>query len=309
MDAYLGEAVLRSALLLCVPILLAALGELVIERSGTLNLAIEGMVSISAATTFVVAFTSGSFVLAVICGIGIVVAIGLLFGHMTIDRRLDQTTVGLALLVLGLGGGSLIYRLSIGVDPRPARVETIAPVRSFMEDVPLVGPILFRQPWPVWVALCSVVPVWWILNRTSIGLRLRATGENPKSMDSIGVPVRAIRYGAIAAGAVLIGLAGACYPLLLAGGWSEGTVGGRGWLALMVVILSRWRVELLLPAAFLFAYLDAISFSLAIDTDAIPSQLIQMTPYLVAIIVIATSYGRSSAPRSLAKAYDREARF
>lgn len=309
MDAYLGDAVLRNALLFCIPILLAAFGELLIERAGILNLAIEGMVSLGASATFVVAYASQApTTVAVVAGAVASAAIGAALAHLTVDRNLDHATVGLALLVFSLGAASLLYRLVIGVQTTPARVETLTTLKPFLTQIPVIGPILFRQPWPVWIVLLGIVPMWFLLHRTTIGLRLRATGENPRSMDSLGVPVRRIRWSAVLAGSVLIGLAGATYPLILSGGWSEGTIGGRGWLALMVVILARWRVGLLLPAAFLFAYLDAVSFSLAIATHAVPTQVIQMLPFVLAIVVIGSSYGRARAPGSLAKRYDREAR-
>lgn len=309
MDAYIGDVVFRNALLFCVPILLAAFGELLIERAGILNLAIEGMVSLGASATFAVAYsTQFPTTVAVAAGAVASAVIGVGLAHLTVDRNLDHATVGLALLVFSLGAGSLLYRLVVGVQATPARVETLTTLKPFLTQVPLIGPVLFQQPWPVWLVLLGILPMWLLLHRTTVGLRLRATGENPRSMDSLGVPVRRIRWSAVLAGSVLIGLAGATFPLILSGGWSEGTVGGRGWLALLVVILARWRVGLLLPAAFLFAYLDALSFSLAIATDAIPTQLIQMLPFLLAIVVIASSYGRARAPGSLGERYDREAR-
>lgn len=310
MNTYLGATVFQNALLFCVPILLAALGALIMEKGGILNLGIEGMVTLAAATTFVITYeTAGNAMSGVLVAVAVTLVVGALLAHLTVDRRLDQATVGLATLVLCLGGASLAYRLVIGVQTSAARIETLPTLQPTLAEIPYVGRIVFQQPWPVWAALAAIIPIWWVINRTNVGLRLRATGENPKSVDSLGISVRRIRYLAVLAGSTLIALAGACYPLLLAGGWAEGTVGGRGWLALLVVILARWRVGLLLPAAFTFAYLDAISFSLAIQTDAIPSQVVQMVPFLAAIVVIASSYGRARAPAALAKAYDREARF
>lgn len=169
--------------------------------------------------------------------------------------------------------------------------------------------MLFKQTAIVYLALLLVIPIFWFLFRTTAGLRLRAAGENPKSVDSLGLQLNRIRYGALIAGSVLIGLAGAFFPLVLTGGFSESIVGGRGWLAILLVIFGRWKPLHILLGALLFAYLDTLQFQFAVTNPDIPKQILQSLPYVLAMVVLAGVYRRAEAPVALAKPYEREARF
>jgi simple sugar transport system permease protein len=305
---------LRTMIVVATPLLVAALGELVLERAGILNLAIEGMVTLGAAAAFVVLFAmaglTGGVALSLLSAATAAAVVGLVLAYLCVGLRANQITVGLGLLIFSLGAASLLYRAVVGVTTSPPRVPTLTPEAvPGLAEIPYLGTVLFRHNLFVYAALLLVVPVWWLLFRTPLGLRIRATGENPKSADSLGLPVQRIRYGAVLAGSALIGLAGAFFPLVLTGGWSESTVGGRGWLALMLVIFGRWRPWQVVAGALLFAYVDAVGFVFAATSRLIPVQFLQMLPYVLAIAVLVQVYQRAQAPAALAKPYDREARY
>lgn len=308
------EDMLRTMLIVATPLLIAAMGELVLERVGLLNLAIEGMVSLSAAAAFAFVFVVGAGPLetmgALLSAAGVSVAVGLLFGWMSLTMQSNQITVGLGLLIFGLGAASLLYRAVVGITTVPPRIPTLSVIRlPLLADVPFIGRVLFQHNAFVYLGLLTVVPVWYVLYRTPLGLRLRATGENPKSVDSLGLPLQRLRYGAVVAGCALIGIAGAFFPLVLTGGYADGIAGGRGWLALMLVIFGRWRPWTIAVGALLFAYVDAMQFTFAVTSKTIPPQFLRMLPYVLAILVLVRVYGRAQAPAALAKPYDREARF
>lgn len=305
---------LRTMLIVATPLLIAAMGELVLERAGLLNLAIEGMVALSAAAAFAFVFVVGAGPLGILGALGAAAAasvvVGLLFGWMSLTMQSNQITVGLGLLIFGLGAASLLYRAVVGITTVPPRISTLPTIRiPLLADLPFVGRVLFQHNAFVYLGLLTVIPVWYVLYRTPLGLRLRATGENPKSVDSLGLPLQRLRYGAVVVGSGLIGVAGAFFPLVLTGGYADGIAGGRGWLALMLVIFGRWRPWTIAAGALLFAYVDAMQFTFAVTSKAIPPQFLRMLPYVLAIVVLVRVYGRAQAPAALAKPYDREARF
>jgi len=304
---------LRTMVLVATLLLLGAFGELLLELSGILNLAIEGTETLAAAATFVIVFkiSGNAGIAAGLAGGALAgMAVALLLALFSVTLRANQITVGLALLILGLGAGSFLYRVVVGITTRPTRIRTLAAVPiPLLRHVPVLGTVLFRQNLLVYGTLLIVAPLWWLLFRTPAGLRLRATGENPKAVDSLGLSVQRIRYIAAIAGGALIGLAGAFFPLVLLGGFNQNIIGGRGWLALMLVIFGRWRPLPILLGALLFAYLDALQFQLAARVKAVPTQFLQMLPYVLAILVLVQVYNRARAPAALTLPFDREARL
>lgn len=305
---------LRTTLVVATPLLLAALGELLLERVGLLNLAIEGMVAVGAAVGFSVVFvmgkTTGSVLLAILAAAVSGIVVGSIYGAMTLNLQANQITVGLALLIFGLGASSLLYRGVVGITTTPPSIGTLPVWRvPLLSELPYVGRILFQHDLFVYLGLLTVVPVWWLLYRTPLGLRLRATGESPKAVDSLGLPLMGLRWSALAAGAALIGIAGAFFPLSLVGGYSDDIASGRGWLALMLVIFGRWRPWSIAVGALLFAWVEALQFQFGVTTKVIPPQFLRMLPYVLAVVVLVRVYGKAQAPAALTKPYDREARF
>jgi len=305
---------LRTTLVVATPLLLASLGELLLERVGLLNLAIEGMVAVGAAVGFCLVFVLGrsapTVVAAIVAAAVAVILIGAIFGWLTLQLQANQITVGLALLILGLGASSLLYRGVVGVTTTPPSIGTLPLWRiPLLSDIPYFGRILFQHDLFVYVGLFVIVPVWWVLYRTPLGLRLRATGESPKAVDALGLPLMRLRWSALVAGCALIGIAGSFFPLSLVGGYSDDIASGRGWLALMLVIFGRWRPWTIAAGALLFAWVEALQFQFGVTSKAIPPQFLRMLPYVLAIIVLVRVYGSAQAPAALTKPYDRESRF
>ena len=309
MTLLLDVEIFRLMLIMAAPLVIAALGELLIERSGVLNVGIEGMMAVAAVVAFLTALRTGTAT----AGLGAGMAAGALLAGVLVyyaaTLRASQLTVGLSLFVLGTGLASLVYRAVIGVTMSTPTVETLRAVPlPGLAGLPVLGPILFAQNLLVYLAILLVPAVSVLLFRTTIGLRLRACGENPRALDTVGVSVGALRWGAATGGGLLIGLAGAYLPLAVTGTYSDGIVGGRGWIALMIVIFGRWSPGWALVGAVLFAYTEALQFKLALVTKAVPPQFLQMLPYLVAIVVLVRVYRGAEPPRALGLPYERESR-
>ena len=297
---FVDRDLLHLAVTMMAPLILAAIGEVITERSGILNLSIEGTVLLGAVTGFLGTFFTGHL------AAGMAAA---MLAYYAITLRRDQITVGLTLFVFTVGLSSFLYRIAVGVQFVPQRIPTLPRMTlPVLGDIPGIGPIVFSQHLLVYVALVLVVVVHLALTHTPLGLRLQAAGENPRAADAIGINIFALRYGAAVLGGMLIGLGGATLPMTITGTFTEGMSAGRGWIALMLVIFGRWRPFSILGGAFLFAYVEALQFRLALAAPAIPTQFLLMLPYVFAIIVLIRVFRGAAAPGALGRAYDREAR-
>lgn len=310
MTLFVDPELLRLTLTMAAPLVLAGLGELIMERSGLLNVGVEGMMAVAAACAFLTMLKTGSLTVAAATAVVAGIALALLLALYAVALASSQLTVGLSIFVLGTGLASLLYRVVIGVTTVTPTTRTLPslPIPG-LAGLPFFGTVLFTQNALVYLALLLVPALTGFLVLTPLGLRLRAAGENPRALDTVGVNVRALRYGAAAAGGALIGLAGAYLPLAVTGAYSDGMIGGRGWLSLMVVIFGRWQPGWALVGALLFAYTEALQFKLALVTKAIPPQVLLMLPYVVAIVVLVRLYRGAEPPRALGQPYRRESRL
>lgn len=286
------------------PILLAALGELVVEKSGVLNLGIEGMMLVGAVIAFAVTFTTGSPWLGIIAAAAAAAAASMIFAVLTLTLSANQVATGLALTILGTGFSALFGQAYTG--------KPIAIFRSVFPPELAADPIwrvVFGYSPLVYFSLAMVAVVWWFLWRTRAGLVLRAVGENDLSAHSIGYSVIGVRYGAIAFGGAMAGIAGACFPLLLTPQWVEGVTSGRGWIALALVVFAAWRPFRLLAGAYLFGMVMTVELYAKAGgvLQFIPSELWASLPYVATIVVLVLISmrpdGRSSAPASLGKPF------
>jgi len=299
----------QQMLVYAAPLIIAAMGELITERSGVLNVGIEGMMLVAAVVCFVVAFETGSVAAGMLAAMAASGLMALVLAYYGITLRGSQITVGLALYVLGIGLSSLIYRVAFGIRLSTPRAPTLGVVSvPVLADIPVLGPILFQQNVLVYVAVLLVPAVHLLLFHTPLGLRLRAAGENPRAVDALGLDVARLRYGATLTGGLFIGLGGAYLPLALTGTFSDNMTAGRGWLSLMLVIFGRWQPGLALLGAFFFAYVESLQFKVAMATKLLPPQFLLMLPYVLAVVVLIRIYSGARAPRALAVPYDREAR-
>lgn len=309
LSTFFDSNVMSLAITMLAPLLIAALGELIMERSGISNMSIDGMMVMGAACGFMASYFSGSQIVGMLTAMAATALMGLLLAVFSIKLRASQLIVGLGLYVLGMGLPSLLYRLFIGVRMLAPQIPTLQKIAiPGLSKIPYFGTILFNQPILVYVAYLLVPIISFILFKTKIGLRVRASGENPRAVDTLGINVFSIRYACVIIGSGLIGLAGSYLPMVLTGTYSDGMVGGRGWIALMLVIFGRWKPSGIVAGALLFAYVEALQFRLQMLSTTIPSQFFLMLPYVVAILVLVRIYKHAEAPSALMKPYDRELR-
>ncbi len=312
LSVFIDLSLLQLTMVMMAPLIIACLGETIIERSGILNIGIEGTVTLGAVIGFLGTYQTGSPLIGCLAAMAAGGLMASLLGYFAITLRANQIVVGLGIFVLGFGLSPFIYRLVFGVVQSPPQITTLPVLDTpLLGAIPFAGEVFFRQNALVYVSYLLVAAVWFFLFKTPLGLRLRACGENPRAADSLGIEVGRMRYGACAVGGLLLGLAGAYLPLVITGTFTDNIVNGRGWLALMLVIFGRWLPFWSFLGAVLFAYVDAFQFKVSALPEiakAIPPQFLQMLPYIFAMIVLVQVARGAEAPRALARPYDREAR-
>ena len=281
------EAVLLTIITASTPLLLAAIGELVVERSGVLNLGVEGMMVMGAVCGFAAALGSGSAAVGVLAGIGAGVGMSLLFALLTQTLVTNQVATGLALTLFGLGLSGLIGETYTGLPG----VKLGAIHIPGLSDIPLLGPVLFGQDILVYASFAIVAGVAWVLTRTRIGLIIRATGDNHHSAHALGYNVVAVRYACIAFGGACAGLAGAYLSLAYTPQWIENMTAGRGWIALALVVFATWAPRRLLIGAYLFGTVWIMGLYAQGIGIGIPAQLLSALPYLVTIVALVVISG------------------
>lgn len=276
------EAVLLTVITAATPLLIAAIGELVVERSGVLNLGVEGMMIMGAVVGFAIANQTGSGTLGVFAAIAAGVAMSALFGFLVLVLVTNQVATGLALTILGIGFSGLIGESFIGV-PGLKLPELYIPVLS---EIPFFGPVFFQQDAVVYLSFAMVAAVAYFLFRTRLGLVLRSVGDNHGSAHALGYSVIRIRFAAVLFGGACAGLAGAYMSLAYTPQWVENMTAGRGWIALALVVFSSWLPLRVVVGAYLFGAVSVLNLhAQAVEID-IPSQLLSSLPYLATILVL-----------------------
>jgi len=286
------------------PLVFAALGELVTEKSGVLNLGVEGMMLVGAVCGFAVAAESGSMWLGVGAAMLAGAVMALLFGILTLTFQANQVAAGLALTIFGIGTSAYI-----GLDYTSATLPGIDPVHvPLLSDIPVIGRLVFSLDPLIYLSFVMLGLIWWFLYRTKGGLVIRAVGEDPASAVSLGHHVIAIRYLTVLFGGAMAGLGGAYLALVYTPLWVEEMTAGRGWIALALVVFSTWRPGRVLLGAYLFGGITIIQFHVQGFGVDIPSQWLSTLPYLATIVVLVLisrdiNTIRLNAPASLGKPY------
>jgi general nucleoside transport system permease protein len=298
------SAILVSMVVSATPLLLAASGELVVEKSGVLNLGVEGMMVIGAVVGFGAELASGSSAI----GFGVAAiggaAMAALFGLLTLYFLANQVATGLALTIFGLGLSALIGKPFIGKPlPRLPQLDI-----AHLTGVPVIGPLLFGEDAMVYLSVAVTILVAWFLTRTRQGLILRSIGENPEASHALGYSVRRLRFLAVLFGGAMSGLGGAYLSLAYTPLWTEGMTAGRGWIALALVVFSTWKPWRLLFGAYLFGFFSIAQLQAQGFGVAIPSEFLSMLPYLATVLVLViisrdAKRIRLNAPASLGKAF------
>ncbi len=293
-----------SIMVASTPILLAALGEMVVERAGVLNLGVEGMMITGAVCGFIIAVQGESPALGFLAAAAGGAGLALLFGFLTQYLLANQVASGLALTMFGLGLSALLGQDYIGIKA-PAMGEVHVPL---LAEIPVLGPVLFRHDPMVYLSVALVAGVWAFLRYSRAGLILRAVGENHDAAHALGYKVVRIRMAAIAFGGALAGLGGAYISLVRVPQWTEGMTAGAGWIALAIVVFASWRPWRVLLGAYLFGGVTVLQLNLQAAGVDIPVVYLSMLPYLVTIfvlVVMSASSGRAAlgAPAALGRVF------
>ena len=286
------------------PLVFAALGELVTEKAGVLNLGVEGMMLVGAVAAFAVAATTRNPWLGVLAGIAAGSALSMVFAVLTLSLLANQVAAGLALSLFGVGLSAFVGKEYVSIV-----IEGIKPLAmAGVTDIPVIGKLLFGHNPLVYVSFALYFAIDWFLFRRRAGLVVRAVGEAPHSAHAIGYPVVRIRYLAVLFGGACAGLAGAYLAVAYTPLWTEGMTAGRGWIALALVVFATWRPRRVLAGAYLFGGVTLVTFQAQAGGVAVPSQLLAMLPYLATIVVLAIISRdalaiRLNAPASLGKPF------
>jgi len=298
---------LSASLRLAGPVLLAALGETFAERSGILNVGIEGTILLGALASFLGSYRTGmiwtSLFLATLTG----VVANFFLAWMYVSVRASQVVTGLVFNVFALGLATTVYRLALSKSAAPESIAVFEPLRvPVISRIPFLGPVIFGQTAPFYLTLLLAVVAQFVLYRTQLGLALRATGENPAAADAAGISVHRMRYlGTLLSGAGA-GMAGGYLVLAQVGLFRETIVAGQGFIALAIVIFGRWNTLKATLAALIFGACDALQLSLQIFGNRVPPQLLLALPYIVTILAISGLFGKAVPPAALMKPYVKD---
>ncbi|MGV2052038.1 ABC transporter permease [Agrobacterium sp. 22-209-1] len=298
------QAILLTVITAATPLVIAASGELVTERSGVLNLGVEGMMIMGAVCAFAAAHMTGSPYLGILAGIASGAVFSLLFGFLTLTLVTNQVATGLALTILGLGVSGMLGESFVGLPG--IKLQPI--VFPLLSDIPFLGPLLFRQDLIFYLSIALVAGISWFLFKSRMGLKIRAIGDNHASAHALGINVIRTRYLAVMFGGACAGLAGAQLSLVYTPQWVENMAAGRGWIALALVVFASWRPWRVLAGGYLFGAVTIGQLHAQAFGIGVPSQLLSALPYVATIVVLVIiSHNRRTTlintPASLGKSF------
>jgi general nucleoside transport system permease protein len=290
---------------LATPLLIAAMGELVVERSGVMNLGVEGMMLMGAFVGYIVSLTTHSLLVGLFAAILSGAFMALILGIMCITLKVDQTVTGLALNLLSSGLTLFVFRALYDKNNAINEFFPVLPI-PILSKIPYIGEIFFTQRGLTYFAFLCIPAIAFFLNRTRKGLEIRSTGENPYAVDTRGLNVSTLRYFAVIFGGMMAGLAGWFFTNGISSRFVPEITAGRGWLAIIIVIAGNWQAGRMLAATLIFAFLDAFQFTLQGVGVNIPFQILLAMPYVVALLVLMSSRVRSQMPGVLGVPYEKE---
>ena len=296
--------ILASGIRLATPYLYAAIGETFGQKSGVLNLGVEGQMLIGCFAAFYVVFVTGSLWLGLLAAIIAGALMGLAMAYVTVNLQAEQGISGIGFYLFGLGLSDLLFQKLMGT------VETIQgfPKISIpvLSSIPGIGEIFFSQNILVYGAYLLVPVSWYVLNKTTLGLKIRSVGENPDAADSLGVSVARIRYFTITLGGILSSVAGASLSIALLNVFQQNMTSGLGFIAVALVYFGAWRPLGVLGGALLFSLINSLQLWVQVLSIPVPSDIAVMMPYVVTILVLVATASRARAPSALTKPFERE---
>ncbi len=295
--------ILASGIRLATPYLYAGIGETFGQRSGVLNLGVEGQMLIGAFTSFYIAFITGNLWLGLLMAVIAGALMGLAMAFVTVNLQAEQGISGIGFYLFGLGLSDLLFQKLMGT------VETVSGFSKvhipWLSDLPVVGKIFFSQNVLVYGAFALVPIGWFVLNKTTLGLQIRAVGENPEAADSLGVSVARVRYFTIILGGILSGVAGASLSISLVNVFQQNMTSGLGFIAVALVYFGGWRPWGILGGALLFSMVNSLQLWVQVLGIPIPSDIAVMMPYIITILVLVIAVSRVRAPSALTKPFGR----
>ena len=276
------EFLLAGTLAAALPLMLAALGEMVVEKTGLLNLGLEGMMALGAAIAFICVYETGSHILGFVAAAFASALLAMVFASLVLGVKANEVAAGLGLGVLGLGLSALFGK------SYESLVITGLPKLGLplLSDIPVIGPTLLTQDLVVWLSIVGAILIWYLLTWTKLGLIIKAVGENSEAARAIGYPVAMIRCAAVAFGGAMCGLAGAYASTVYTPLWADGMIAGRGWIALALVVFGTWQTGRVVFGAVLFGLLSLGELTAQAVGVALPSQLLSSLPYIATILML-----------------------
>ncbi|HQA29346.1 MAG TPA: ABC transporter permease [Brevefilum fermentans] len=302
MTAFLG--ILASGIRLATPYLFASIGEMFSQRSGVLNLGVEGQMILGAFFAFYVAKITGNLWLGVLAAMGVGALMGLAMAIVTIELHATQGISGIGFYLFGVGMSNLLFQTLIGTVETVSGFPRIA--IPLLSKIPIFGDIFFNQNILVYLAFLMVPLAWFILYKTTLGLNIRAVGENPQAADTLGVSVPKVRYFTIILGGTMSGLAGASLSIALLNVFQQGMTAGQGFIAVALVYFGAWKPWGVLGGALLFSLVNGLQLWIQVLGIPIPSEFSTMMPYFLTILVLTLTVSKVKTPSALTKPFERE---
>jgi simple sugar transport system permease protein len=305
-DLFTGSVLiglLSSGIRLATPYLYAAIGETFGQRSGVLNLGVDGIMLMGAFSGFYVVFLTGNLWLGLLLAIIVGAIMGLAMAFISVTLNAEQGISGIGVYLFGLGMSDLLFQKLIN------NVETVRGFQPlhipFLSDIPVIGEIFFQQNILVYGAYLMVPIAWFVINKTTFGLKMRAVGENPEAADTLGVSVAKVRYLTVTFGGIMSGIAGASLSIALLNVFQQNLTNGLGFIAIALVYFGGWRPGWVLIGSLLFSMVNSLQVWVQVIGIDIPSDIAVMMPYLLTIVVLVISAQRVRQPKALSKAYER----
>jgi general nucleoside transport system permease protein len=297
------SGILNTMIGLATPFLYAALGETFAQTSGVVNLGVDGIMLLSAFAAFYVALSTGSLWLGLLAAALVGLALGLVMSLVSVTLKAEQGVSGIGLYMFGLGMSSLLFKVLIGT---VKTVEGFKPLAlPLLSRIPFIGPILFRNDILTYGAFLLVPLSWWVLEKTTLGPKIKAVGQNPAAADSVGISVTKVRYLSVCIGAVLAGVAGASLSIAQLNLFQDNLTAGQGFIAVALVYFGGWRPIGVLAGALLFSVANSFQLWVQVLGVKVPSSVAVMLPYLLTILALTITSNRARQPAALNKPFER----
>lgn len=295
--------ILTAAIRLATPYIFASIGEAFSQTAGVVNLGVDGIMLVGAFIAFYIQLKTGNLLFSVLGAMGVGLLMGLLMSLISVTLRAEQGISGIGLYMFGLGLSSLMFKTLVGT---VQHVDGFKPITiPFLSDIPYVGEIFFRHTLPVYGAFLLIPIAWFVLDKTTWGLKIKAVGQNPAAADSLGVNVDLVRYFSVCIGSMLSGIAGASLSLAMVNLFQENLTAGLGFIAVALVYFGGWRPVGILLGALLFSTVNAFQLFMQVLGVNIPSDVATMLPYLITIVALVAVTSQVRAPAALNKPFDR----